>query len=81
MARKSTFSKEYKHLTALLVEARERSGLTQAEVAQELGRPQNYVSRLERGETRIDVIQFLWLADIIGFDAVAMLKKVRENMT
>ena len=46
-----------------LKEARIRSGLTQVEAAKALGRPQNFVSKCETGERRIDPIE---LADFIA---------------
>ena len=55
-----------------LKEARRRSGLTQAEAARALGQPQNFVSKCETGERRIDPIE---LADFMAlyettFDAL-----------
>ncbi|MGH7526697.1 MAG: helix-turn-helix domain-containing protein [Gemmatimonadales bacterium] len=40
-----------------LRDARERSGLTQVEAAAALGQPQNFVSKCETGERRIDPIE------------------------
>lgn len=57
MAR-STHSEPYKLLLEMLVEARKRSGLTQSELADRLGRPQPFISFVERGERRVDVIEF-----------------------
>lgn len=67
----------YVRLRERLVEARKTAGLSQATVAERLGRPQSYVADIERNERRIDVIEFLALADAIGFDATEMLAEVR----
>ncbi len=53
---------------ALLVSERERNGLTQVDIATRLGRPQSYVSKYERGERRLDIIEFIDVANVLGVD-------------
>ncbi len=50
-------SQIYKDITAKLKAARLESGLTQKQVAQKLKRPQSYISKVEIGEQRIDVVE------------------------
>lgn len=69
-------SPRYVRLREVLVEARKGSGLTQAAVAERLGRPQSYVADIERNERRIDVIEYLALAEAIGFDPYDGLREV-----
>ena len=54
---KTLFSKDYQVLLGLLREVRERSGITQQAVADSLGTTQSIVSKCERGERRLDVIE------------------------
>ncbi len=49
-----------------LKEARKQSGLTQTEVAEKLGLPQSYVSKVESGERRVDAVELERLAKIYG---------------
>ena len=42
--------------------------LTQAALAAQLGRPQSFVAKYENGERRLDVLEFIEIADAIGFD-------------
>jgi transcriptional regulator with XRE-family HTH domain len=56
-------SLRYQNMCRRLKEARRRSGLTQTEAARVLGRPQNFVSKCETGERRIDPIE---LADFMA---------------
>jgi transcriptional regulator with XRE-family HTH domain len=49
-------------------------GLTQGEIAGAIGTDQGMVSRLESGKRRMTVLQFVTLADAIGFDAVSALE-------
>ncbi|MGH7508973.1 MAG: helix-turn-helix domain-containing protein [Gemmatimonadales bacterium] len=55
-----------------LKEARRRSGLTQAQAAKALGQPQNFVSKCETGERRIDAIELADFMALYGttFDAL-----------
>lgn len=67
MAR-STHSEPYKLLLDMLIEARTRAGVTQVELAARLGRPQPFISFVERGERRVDVIEFYAIMKALGAD-------------
>lgn len=73
---KSVFSEQYERFKQLLVEARKKAGLTQVELAERLSRPQSYVSKYERGERRLDVIEFLNVAEAIGIEPNEFLRKL-----
>jgi transcriptional regulator with XRE-family HTH domain len=73
---KSLGSPRHKALIALLVEKREAAGLTQAQLAEKLGEYQSFVARLESGQRRVDVVEFLELATVLQFDASAALRKI-----
>ncbi len=60
-------------LIEFLVEQRKGAGLSQATLAERLGRYQSVVAAIESGSRRIDVIELLDLADAIGFDPHALL--------
>lgn len=77
--RKSLGSERHKALIDLLIQKREAAGLTQADLADRLGEYQSFVARLESGQRRIDVVEFLDLAEALGLDpakAVAALRKM-----
>ena len=57
-------------LRKLLVEQRAAAGLSQAEFASRLGRPQAFVSRLESGQRRLDVFEFVEISKALGLDPV-----------
>ena len=61
---KSIYSKEYRKVVERLKTARQESGLKQVEVAKKLGKPQSFVSKVERGERRLDVAELKRFADI-----------------
>jgi transcriptional regulator with XRE-family HTH domain len=60
----------------MLIESRKSTGLTQAELSAKLAKPQSYVSKYERGERRIDVIEFLQIARALELDVIAFLRKL-----
>jgi len=60
----------------LLIEARKGAGLSQADLAERLGKPQSFVSKFERGERRLDVVEFRQVADAIGIEPLRFLRKV-----
>ncbi|GJL65064.1 MAG: transcriptional regulator [Nitrospirales bacterium] len=58
----------------MLVEARTKAGLTQQQVADGLGQPQSFVAKIEGGERRLDVIEFVELCDQLEADPIKLLK-------
>jgi transcriptional regulator with XRE-family HTH domain len=72
---RATFSTEYGKLVRLLVQTRKSQGLTQEVVAQRLGKPQSYVAKIERGERRVDLLDFVRLADAMSVDATDLFKQ------
>jgi transcriptional regulator with XRE-family HTH domain len=69
----------YERFQRMLTEARKKSGLSQQEVADRLGRPQTYVSKCELGTRRMDVVEFLEMAEVLGFDPVTFIRKLRAG--
>ena len=54
---KSIFSREYDVFLRRLRDARRRAGLTQVQLAERLGQTQSFVSKCERGERRLDIVE------------------------
>lgn len=52
--------------------------MTQTQLADALGEYQSFVARLESGERRIDVIEFIGLSRVMGFNAGEILYKISE---
>ncbi len=64
--RKSIFSKKHRAIVRNLRKARLKAGLTQAQVAKKLHRPQSFVARMESGQRRNDAVELGWVADLYG---------------
>jgi transcriptional regulator with XRE-family HTH domain len=54
---KSIFTEDYLIFLRTLRDVRVRTGLTQAQLAERLGQTQSWVSRCERGERRLDIVE------------------------
>jgi transcriptional regulator with XRE-family HTH domain len=54
---KSIHSAPYAVFLSVLRATRERAGLTQEEIAKRIGETQTFVSKCERGERRVDVVE------------------------
>jgi len=65
----------YKRFRELLIDARRAADLTQAELSSRLKRPQSFVSKYERGERRLDVVEFGEIARAMGIDPVRFLAR------
>ncbi|MEA3264663.1 MAG: helix-turn-helix transcriptional regulator [Pseudomonadota bacterium] len=70
---KTLRSPRHVRLIDLIVEQRNHAKLSQAELAAKLGRYQSVVSQIESGGRRIDVIELLDIAEIIGLDVHAVI--------
>jgi transcriptional regulator with XRE-family HTH domain len=57
MLGKSVHSAQYAVLLQLLLEARTRAGITQIQMAKKLRTTQSAVSKVERGERRLDIVE------------------------
>ena len=65
---KSIYSKKYNKVVERLKQARIDIGLTQTQVAQKLKKQQSYISKIERGERRIDIVELEQLANLYKRD-------------
>jgi len=71
---KSLHSKAYSEFLAVLVATRHNKSLTQQNVADRLHKPQSYIAKIERGERRLDIIEFIALAKAMNADPVKLFK-------
>jgi transcriptional regulator with XRE-family HTH domain len=78
--KKSVHSERYRQLLQKLKRARQRSGLTQAQVAAKMGQPQSFVSKCESGERRIDVLELERFAELYRQPLSLFLEPVRGRL-
>lgn len=72
-------STRHEALCMLLVAERKKAGLNQEKLAKKLKQHQSFVARIESGQRRIDVVEFLELAEVIGFDPIRALAKIKAQ--
>jgi transcriptional regulator with XRE-family HTH domain len=75
---KSLHTPEYEYFRSLLISARENSGLTQMDVSTRLGKPQSFVAKYERGERRLDVVEFIQVCNALGIDPHVILANIQQ---
>lgn len=78
--RKSVFTREYGVLLDLLLAARENAGLTQAQLAKRLRQSQSWVSKCERGERRIDVIELREMCRVLQTTLPEFIEELEEAL-
>jgi transcriptional regulator with XRE-family HTH domain len=66
----------YRSLVDALIAARSKAALTQQEVADRLGKPQSFVAKTERGERRLDLVEFVAYARALGLSPDNFLRKL-----
>lgn len=71
--RKTLRSDRHQVLLDLLKDARLAAGLTQADVALRLGKPQSFVAKYEGGERRLDVVEFVQIAHALNVDPARLI--------
>ncbi len=58
------YSKDYKYLVSQLKKARKEAKFTQRQVAESFGHSQSYISKVEMGQIRLDVLQLKEFANL-----------------
>ncbi len=77
---KSVFTDDYDQLLKLLREIREAAGVTQVELAEKLEQSQSFVSKCERGERRLDVIQLRTICHRLGTTLPAFVRRLEHRL-
>jgi transcriptional regulator with XRE-family HTH domain len=57
---------------------RTRAELTQAQLAERLGWDQKTISNIERGQHRVTLIEAIELGEALGFDPVALMRRIAK---
>jgi transcriptional regulator with XRE-family HTH domain len=65
---RSVFTDAYAAFRDTLVAIRRDAGVTQVELAERLGKPQQFVSKYERGDRRADLIEFVAVCRALKVD-------------
>ena len=77
---KAVFSDAYKVILFHLIQERKQAGITQQELANRLNRPQPFISQIENGVRRIDVLEFYAIAKAIGTDPAWLFNQIAKEL-
>jgi transcriptional regulator with XRE-family HTH domain len=72
--------RDYKIIASALSAARRRANLTQVELAARLRKPQSFVSDYERGQRRVDIAEFVVIAQTLGAEPIEILKEILATL-
>jgi len=75
----SVHTTRYHRFRDVLTKARQAQGLSQEALAEKLGCVQTFVSKYERGERRLDVVEFLDVADALGIDPGKVIRQLQAT--
>ncbi len=70
----------YASFVSELVRLRTQSGLKQKHVAAALGWNQSLISKIETRQRRIDIVELVRVADVLGIDLVALVKRIQTDV-
>jgi transcriptional regulator with XRE-family HTH domain len=76
---RSLHQPKYRQFIEGLRLAREKAGITQVELASRLSNTQTYVSRVERCERRLDVVEYAAWARGLGQDPASFLRRLLSS--
>lgn len=74
--KKTIHAKEYHIVISLLRELREQKQLTQKGLADKIGSDQTFISKIEIGERRVDIIELKYICDALEIELVEFVRQV-----
>ena len=78
--KKTIHAKEYHIVIGMLRELREQKLLTQKELADKIGSDQTFVSKIEIGERRLDIIELKYICEALEIQLVDFIKQVEQKI-
>ena len=77
---KAKLANELRILGNVLARTRERAGMKQFDVAAKLNLPPSYLSKVENGTRRLDVIEFIQIANAMNLDPAELLQELETAL-
>jgi len=77
--RRSIHDGVYKAIRKELVDARKSLGMTQRELAEKMQVPYSLIGKIETGDRRLDMIEFMEYAKQLSLDPIILLDRVSEE--
>jgi transcriptional regulator with XRE-family HTH domain len=80
MKRGWVVSPDYRAVVAAITEARTALGVSQRELARRLSKPPSFVNKIEQLERRLDVLEFIAIAEALGTTAASLIGTLRAAL-
>lgn len=77
---KTLYSRGHKLLLSQLIESRKSAGLTQVELAKKLREDQSFVSKVERGIRRLDLVELALWCSALGLPLSVFVERYEESL-
>jgi len=77
---KTLYTREHDIFLKLIKSMRAESGLTQAQCSAALGRPQSFMSDVERGVRRLDIIQLRELCHVLDTTLIELVTRLENTI-
>ena len=78
---KSIYSEQYTELLNLLKQTRKAASITQEQLAKSPGQTQSFVSKVERGERRLDVVELRAVERALDIDFPSFASRLHEILS
>jgi transcriptional regulator with XRE-family HTH domain len=79
--KKSIYTRDYAVLLRVLKQARKQAGMTQLEFAKRLELTQSFVSKIERGDRRIDIVELRTFCHVFGITLNDFVNRLERELT
>lgn len=77
---KSIYRKEYIALIEVVRDARIAAGLTQVQISEKLGRSQSFISDVELGKRRLDIVELRDIAQLCGTSLANVIARFERRL-
>lgn len=74
------FSDEYGIVRQVLIRARREAGLSQRALAARLEKTASHVAMIERGQRRVDLLEFCRIAESLGVSADGLMHRIAQQL-
>ncbi|WON81154.1 helix-turn-helix transcriptional regulator [Acinetobacter sp. UGAL515B_02] len=71
-------TKEMQALTQWLKQMRENQQLSMRALAERMDKPHSYIQKVEQGERRLDVVEYVWYCRTLGVSPQAGLELIQQ---
>lgn len=80
MQRGWVVSPDYHSAIETIKAAREGLGISQRELARRLGKPPSFVNKIEKVERRLDILEFIAIAEALALNPTKLLAEIRSEL-